>query len=251
MSRNRRGRNQKSSATSKAAAPVPVGITPSTAGQPRGAPLSVRQAQDVEYYAALANGWVTNRMEHDKTLLTLSTGGIGLFLTLVTTVGARSTVELVCYAVGTLCFGAALILGLTIFRRNADFLERVIENRDAKSDPKLAALDKWLMRTFACGALFAALGGGAAAYVKFQDSHHPHAPERPMTGKGRNSKGSSDETLMESLTNIRNICPPDDQDDCDVGSLHRVQMIKPTSPPVTLTKPTTTVPPTSSSTTKK
>ena len=37
---------------------------------------SLETLQSVEFYAALANGWVNTRLEHDKSLLSLSAGGI-------------------------------------------------------------------------------------------------------------------------------------------------------------------------------
>lgn len=39
------------------------------------------------YLSAVINGWIETRMERDRTLLALSTGGVGLLVTLVTTVG--------------------------------------------------------------------------------------------------------------------------------------------------------------------
>jgi hypothetical protein len=48
-------------------------------------------AKEVEYFAAIANAWVNTRVEHDKSLLTLSAGGIGLLITLLSTVGIETT----------------------------------------------------------------------------------------------------------------------------------------------------------------
>ncbi|PKF49010.1 hypothetical protein AT251_22010 [Enterovibrio nigricans] len=46
--------------------------------------------KEVEFYAATVGAWLNTKFELDKSLLTLSTGAIGLLVTLLTTVGASS-----------------------------------------------------------------------------------------------------------------------------------------------------------------
>lgn len=48
------------------------------------------QEKDIQFYAASVTAWFNTRLEHDKSLLALSAGGIGLLVTLLTTVGVKS-----------------------------------------------------------------------------------------------------------------------------------------------------------------
>lgn len=49
-------------------------------------PEEIDDQKRVEYYAASVNAWFNTSLEHDKSLFTLSAGGIGLLITLLTTV---------------------------------------------------------------------------------------------------------------------------------------------------------------------
>lgn len=47
----------------------------------------IEQQKSVEFYAAGINAWYNTSLEHDKSIFSLSAGGIGLLITLLTTVG--------------------------------------------------------------------------------------------------------------------------------------------------------------------
>lgn len=57
----------------------------------------IEDQKRVEFYSAGLAAWYATRLEHDKSLLTLSAGGIGLLMTLMTTVGVSSAESLVLY----------------------------------------------------------------------------------------------------------------------------------------------------------
>jgi hypothetical protein len=57
-----------------------------------------------EWYAANLAAWFATRLEHDKSLLTLSAGGIGLLITLVSTVGIHSAESLILYILAFIAF---------------------------------------------------------------------------------------------------------------------------------------------------
>ena len=50
----------------------------------------IDEQKKIEFYAASVAAWYESSLEHDKSLLTLSAGGIGLLITLLTTVGLGS-----------------------------------------------------------------------------------------------------------------------------------------------------------------
>ncbi|MGC9491547.1 hypothetical protein, partial [Vibrio genomosp. F10] len=81
--------------------------------------------KEVEFYAATVGAWLNTKFELDKSLLTLSTGAIGLLVTLLTTVGASSVEGLVLYFVALLCFLVCVISILLVFKRNAKHLEGI------------------------------------------------------------------------------------------------------------------------------
>src|SRR4051812_12163082 len=68
--------------------------------------------KQVAFYGAVVTAWVETAMEKDKTLLSLSTGGIGLLVTLLTTVGPSSNDELWWYAAAGTCFVLAVGVGI-------------------------------------------------------------------------------------------------------------------------------------------
>ena len=90
-------------------------------------PLSKEKA--VAFYAALVEAWVATRMEKDRTLLTLAAGGIGLLVTLLTTVAPTNAWQLGFYAAGGFSFLATVILAIKIFDSNSDHVEGVISDK--------------------------------------------------------------------------------------------------------------------------
>ena len=131
----------------------------------------------VEFYSAVANGWISTRMTYDTTMVTLSAGGIGLLVTLLAAVGVRSLWEGGLYAIGTLGFGGAIGVALAIFRRNSAFLEDLARGRGENGDPSLRRLDRSLLVFFAAGLLGGVAVGGSAGYDKYQEQRKAMMPE--------------------------------------------------------------------------
>jgi hypothetical protein len=107
--------------------------------------------REVAYYGALVAAWVETRMEFDKTLLSLSTGGIGLLVTLLTTVGPSSNDVLICYGVAGALFVLVIAGCMWVFHRNAEYLESVVRNPQAEDDQRLQDLDAFLPILFGSG----------------------------------------------------------------------------------------------------
>lgn len=55
------------------------------------------RVRDDVYYAVLLDAFVNSRMERDKSLLALSSGGVGLTITLISTFGGGSNLQQICY----------------------------------------------------------------------------------------------------------------------------------------------------------
>jgi hypothetical protein len=190
--------------------------------------------KDVEFYAALAAGWVDTRMEFDRTLIALSGAGIGLFATLLTTVGVNSRWEAISYGVGSLGFIGAITAGLWIFLRNADFFQKLVKGGGLEGDPVLKRLDRALVICFACGALGALAAGTLASISKHQQTEQSVSND---AGKAGGSKPSTNPPTAPRSDSIRRVVP--DFTNIKTGSVDGIQKMKPTSttPATTPTAP--------------
>ncbi|MES9957608.1 MAG: hypothetical protein ABW086_11195 [Sedimenticola sp.] len=122
--------------------------------------MSVEQDQEkeIQYYSAAVNTWFATRLEHDKHLLSLSAGGVGLLVTLLTTIGVKSVVAFVLFAAAIATFVVCVITVLAIFTRNADHIEKII-NENASGDSFLRKLDFVAKGSFILGVVLTAILG--------------------------------------------------------------------------------------------
>ena len=127
--------------------------------------------KEVAYYSAIVQGWINTRMERDKSLLTLSAAALGLLVTLLTSVGVKSILLAAFYALAIICFTCALITAIKIFRRNADYLEKIAQEKDKENlkteEVCLRKLDKLLYLSFIIGVVFALVIGVISAINNF------------------------------------------------------------------------------------
>lgn len=123
----------------------------------------IEDQKRVEFYSAGLAAWYATRLEHDKSLLTLSAGGIGLLMTLMTTVGVSSAESLVLYLCALVAFLVCLSTVLVIFRKNAVHLEDVMVGTATQDDPALSRLDAVGTWSFAFGVVFSVVIGISAA----------------------------------------------------------------------------------------
>jgi hypothetical protein len=124
----------------------------------------IEKAKDVQYYAACVNAWHNSALEHDKNLLTLSSGGIGLLITLLNTVGASSCLMVSCYVIAIFAFLVCLTSVLIIFKRNRKYIEQIINNNKEDKDDILSVLDYIAIISFGIGVLFSGFIGILAAF---------------------------------------------------------------------------------------
>ena len=157
----------------------------------------------VEFYSAGLTAWYTTRLEHDKGLLTLSAGGIGLLMTLMTTVGVSSAESLVLHVSALVTFLVCLIAVLIIFKKNADHLEDVIVGTASQDDPALSRLDAVATWSFAFGVMFSVLIGISAAINSYGKV------EKKMSSSDQ--KQSSTGIAQESFNGIAKLQPASPQ----------------------------------------
>jgi len=152
----------------------------------------------VEYYAAQVNAWFNTKFEHDKSLLTLSAGGIGLLITLLSTTGVKSVESLILYVLALLAFIVCLGTLLWIFRRNASHLEDVAQGK-ASSDPVLMLLDNIAISSFLLGVVFSSIVGISTAVNSYQEKEHKMAEDKTNT--------TQQTALRESVNGVNNMAP--------------------------------------------
>jgi hypothetical protein len=128
----------------------------------------IHEQKQIEFYAAAVNAWLGTSLEHDRSLITLSAGGIGLLITLLSTVGLHSVESLILYIMALIAFTTCLTAVLWIFKRNRAHLEHAIHGDNTVTDPLLTVLDTVAIVSFLFGAVLAATIGVAAAVHSFE-----------------------------------------------------------------------------------
>lgn len=96
--------------------------------------------KEVAYYATCLQAWVATRMEYDKTLITLSSAGIGLLISLYSTVGTSHWMNAALFFLACGLFLGTVTVCLLIFRLNANHLEAAAGGSDL-DDGNLNRLD--------------------------------------------------------------------------------------------------------------
>ena len=134
----------------------------------------------VEYYSASVNAWFNTSLEHDKSLFTLSAGGIGLLITLLTTVGLSSAEALVLYICAILSFVISLLAVLAVFKRNRTHIEEIISGKNTTTDSLLNKLDSTALFAFGIGVLFTAIIGVSTAIHSYSTKEKNMANENTI-----------------------------------------------------------------------
>ncbi|MBF0283927.1 MAG: hypothetical protein HQL51_05660 [Magnetococcales bacterium] len=119
-----------------------------------------RKLKDVEYYSAMVTAWFNTKLEHDKSLITLSTGGLGFIIAISSKILNSHPLFLAAYIVAIVSFLVCIASLLLIFKGNA----KAIEGQIARSDPsqyigKLKFLDKVASISFFVGVFLSSVLG--------------------------------------------------------------------------------------------
>jgi hypothetical protein len=133
------------------AADAPAAATAVAAAPPGATADPRRDAFETE----LLRAWIATRIEHDRSLLTLASGGVGLLIGLVKLAPPAGRIELALHVVAFAAFLLTIVACLLIFRCNSAYLERVAR--------RAAGADSRLVRTLDAVALSSFLLGVAAA----------------------------------------------------------------------------------------
>jgi hypothetical protein len=160
-------------------------------------PEEISHQKEVEYYASSVNAWFNTSLEHDKSILTLAAGGIGLLITLLTTIGLSSAEALVLYVGAITSFLVALLAVLVVFRHNRTYIEQVLAGKIAGNDPVLAKADSIALWAFGVGVVFTAVIGIDTAIHSFTSK------EKAMSNEP--TKSTQSVPLRESFNGATNL----------------------------------------------
>ncbi|MBC2696014.1 MAG: hypothetical protein HF982_12230 [Desulfobacteraceae bacterium] len=109
--------------------------------------------KEVAYYSALVQAWITTKLDHDKTIITLSSAGIGLIVTLLATVSPNNVAYIILYILSTFGFCLAIISATTVLKKNSKYIEQVIKGKRDR-DPYLRYWDSAMTIGFYAGIVF-------------------------------------------------------------------------------------------------
>lgn len=126
----------------------------------------IRQKK-VAYYQELVSAWINTKMERDKSILAISTLGIGVSVTLLSTIGINNIFELVAFGISIVLFICIIFTVITILDKNSKHIEDVIIN-NITEDKRLKRFDKLTKYLLIIAILFTLSGGASSAYNKYK-----------------------------------------------------------------------------------
>lgn len=115
--------------------------------------LKELEGKNIAHYSILLGAWIQTRMQRDKTLVTLSSAGVGLLVTLLTTVEISEQWIIYLFGGAFSGFGLTIWSSLQIYQRNSKHIEDSIRG-SSKDDSRLEKYDKLSIRAFYVGAIF-------------------------------------------------------------------------------------------------
>jgi uncharacterized membrane protein len=126
--------------------------------------LAELQGKNIANYSVLLTAWIQTRMERDKTLVTLSAAGIGLLVTILSTSGMKSVLQLALCGTALASFLITIWSCVQIYQRNSSHLEQEIRGTYPKKDFKLETFDQLSLYAFFI-AVLCAVGVGIVSAV--------------------------------------------------------------------------------------
>ena len=89
-----------------------------------------KSQKKVAYYSALVNAWIQTKMEVDKTLIIISSAGIGFLITIISKLDINNVTELIIYLSAFVSFFIVIITCVEVFRKNAVYIKNIIDEKD-------------------------------------------------------------------------------------------------------------------------
>ena len=116
------------------------------------------------FYGASVQAWIANRSEFDKQIMLFSAGGIGYLFVSAGKLDEWTALALWLTAVSL--FATAIFFALMVLRKNADYIEAFIGNRDGCKTQKLGDT---IGKHTRCATGFFVAGSATTAVFVLQD----------------------------------------------------------------------------------
>jgi hypothetical protein len=189
--------------------------------------MSEEDYKAVESYSAAQNAWYNTQIEYDKSLLTLSTAGLGFVIALLNTAGVTSAESLILNLLAIISFLISMGSVLFIFKKNGTYLhERLMPKAQVTEPPThsclLGLLDNLATISFALGIVFSTILAISVAL----NSYSQHK-EKIVADKNQQSENT---TLRESFN----------QAPLEKKSFNQAPIVQPVQKPVETGSTTTT-----------
>lgn len=177
-------------------------------------PMENTDPKQEEWKKNLLQAWIQTRMEFDRSVLTLSAGGIGLLITLLTTADQLAPSQFLLASLSVVGFLIALALVLFVFRKNADYL-LALAKEDEYPRHHLATADKAIPRVFGISVFLSAL----AFLLPLADETLGRQPALESVEKIT--------TISSKMTDSRNLPKPPPEKPIGKRSLDGIEAFKP------------------------
>jgi hypothetical protein len=167
--------------------------------------LEELKGKNIAHYSVMLAAWMQTKMEHDKTLVTLSFGGIALLVTVISLTGLWSVWSVLLFAGAFGGFLLTIGCALVIYERNAAHIES--ELRGAHKDFKLKLLDKFLKFSFLFAVVCAIFASTLSIWSK-QMAEPTKTTTQQLNESLRGIETLKPKDEVRSLSGIENLKPP-------------------------------------------
>lgn len=150
----------------------------------------------VAYYTSLINAWIQTKMESDKTLILISSGGIAFLINFLTKEITTIT-DLIIILAALISFFMVIVFCILIFERNSKLIEALTENTEAK-DEWLGTLDKLAKGAFGLALIFTLIIGASNGIENLYKN---------LNSKGEMKMSDMKKVQNESLKDLGNLNP--------------------------------------------
>ena len=97
----------------------------------------LRRQKEMSHYGACVNAWIANRSEFDKRIMLFAAAGVGYLLT--ETDRLNDWWGFALWALAGIAFAAAIWFSFTVLRKNADYIESLL-NKPGRCSKKIEKL---------------------------------------------------------------------------------------------------------------
>lgn len=135
----------------------------------------VNNEKNIQFHSQSINAWYMSSLEKDKSILTLSAGGIGVMITLLTTIGIDDYLTFTLFCLSIVSFLVSIFFIISVFELNKKYLTAVLKGDDT-SCFAIKTKDNIAIISFLIGILFAIAIGITVAIDKI--SSHTSISEK-------------------------------------------------------------------------